>query len=262
MKYLDSSADTYAVVILLLYCHILTNYVAVRAVVMRSLNKQRASLLWSAYSRSSLETGEKPAWRRVLSPKEVSDRECLFGRGSAFLNATDPGEKHDIIGYGTFGPPVSRLLNPHDNFYSKFISSLAKKPLEVRDKDEDENWLASLLDLFSNERYIVWPDLRRSSPRFAHILIYLKDGHTPMDHLKAWLNAAELSLSLCSEDVTKLPLSKILETIDGMKDQFTMSFETFVKDVKTVGWDVDGSSLVSGVSRTIEVAIGEDKKNI
>ena len=50
MPYLHTSERTYTTVAVLLILHIWINYVAVRAVVMKTLNRQRTTILWASYS--------------------------------------------------------------------------------------------------------------------------------------------------------------------------------------------------------------------
>lgn len=50
MPYLHTSERTHTVVAVLLVLHVWINYVAVRVVVMKTLNRQRATILWAAYS--------------------------------------------------------------------------------------------------------------------------------------------------------------------------------------------------------------------
>lgn len=50
MSYLHTPTRTYTVVAILLILHVWINYVAVRVVVMKSLNRQRTTILWAAYS--------------------------------------------------------------------------------------------------------------------------------------------------------------------------------------------------------------------
>ena len=54
VQYVHGHAETYAVLLILIFFHLATNVMAVRVISMRSFNRQRASIAWQEY-RASLE---------------------------------------------------------------------------------------------------------------------------------------------------------------------------------------------------------------
>ncbi|CAL1708524.1 unnamed protein product [Somion occarium] len=257
IPHLHTAQATYTVVCILLIGHLLANYIAVRVVIMKALNRQRAAILWTAYRETTED--EKGPCRRVLMPKEVAKREYLFGRENALLNIHSHTD--EIAGYATIGSSFSDL----------FPSS----PLRG-----DATWTSKLLDVFADEKFIVWFDLRPSifsifplslvvraspKPRF-HIL--LKEGHTSTDHLKAWAFTCDLASFSGIGYPWESPVGLVKE-IEYVKVAFDEAYEGFVDDVKRAGWNVDVQGLVSGSPRVISVekiehgAKGyEDKKTI
>ncbi|KAI0077116.1 DUF647-domain-containing protein [Panus rudis PR-1116 ss-1] len=255
LPHLHSTQATHAVVFLLLFGHLLANYIAVRVVVMRSLSKQRAGILWSAYHSQPL--AEKPS-HRILSPAEVAAREHLFGRENALLDSSSHSCR--IAGYATIGSPVSSILPPQNSIFRReFFSRLRKS-----------SWLSELLSIFSQERYIVWFDFSSSplscKPRF-HIL--LKEGHTAEDHLKAWVFASDLATA-CSRSgsVYERTPAELIQEVKMQMQLFDERFRGFVDALKSAGWDVDVPGLVSGSPKTVIIEgvapeeLSEDKKNI
>lgn len=268
IPHLQTAESTYVVVCILLAGHLLANYVAVRAIVMRSLNRQRTNLLWSAYREHTGESGvcmlvvpilkvhlsDKGPSKRVLSREEVAKREFLFGRGNALLKSGSGTA--NISGYAKIGSSFGDIIPAH-------VGSLTEGSL----------WTTRLLELFEKENFVVWIDTQpsfgsaffSSLPQF-HIL--LKEGHTPADHVKAWAFACDLAMlsnlnTYCQSGTT------LIEKMQGVKEEFDVAYETFVKDIKHVGWDVDTSALVSGSPRVLsfvavesDQSIREDKKTV
>lgn len=94
VSWVTTPMATWTVLILLLAIHLETNRRAVRAVSMRTLNRQRASLVYYQLKRG-----------HVPTPKEISGDERIFERDDILRNAA--GTK---IGYCTVGVPISMPL--------------------------------------------------------------------------------------------------------------------------------------------------------
>ncbi|KAL4252977.1 RUS1 family protein [Abortiporus biennis] len=243
IPYLHTAQTTYTVVFVLLVGHLLANYVAVRVVVMRTLNRQRASILWSAYRETPLGKSYMHAYRRILSPKQVAQKEHIFGHESVLYHThTAPGR---IAGYATIGSPFSAVL-PSDSLLTKWIHKGSTS--------EPSQWLPRLAPIFTNERYMIWLDFKQSwwgRDPVKRIHIFLKDDHKPSDHLKAWLHAADVA-TWCSWD--SVASGNVVEEIKETKEVIEDFYESFVSDLRKAGWDVDAPGLVSGSPKTISVA--------
>ncbi|GJJ10656.1 hypothetical protein Clacol_004883 [Clathrus columnatus] len=74
-----TSTSTWSLLFLLLFIHIMTNYLAVRSVTMLALNRQRATIVYSNFR----------ATRSILDPIQTSKKEYVFARG---------GKLHDSMG--------------------------------------------------------------------------------------------------------------------------------------------------------------------
>lgn len=92
-----SRAATWILLILLLTAHLTLNTAAVRAVKLRTLNRQRANILLSNVA----ETG------KVLTPKDVAAKESVFESqgGSVFR-----WQSGSILGHCDFGVSLRSLL--------------------------------------------------------------------------------------------------------------------------------------------------------
>jgi hypothetical protein len=161
VSWVSSPLATWSTLIALLSVHLATNYAAVRAVRMCSLNRQRANIVFS----SLLQHGQ------VLNPAQVSQRERIFERDGA-LRWGDDG----IIGYAKIGVSLSTLLGRVSGSRHAQTGSLhTPTPL-----------LSSLVHVFADEAYILWADEQVA-------LIVLKEGCGPGDQLKAWAHALLLT---------------------------------------------------------------------
>ena len=124
---------TYSALFLLVMLHLFINYVAVCGLELRTLNRQRTGKAWNLY-RSSTES-------KAPSPREVSRVDNVFSRPDIIHN--DSGH---VIGCCTISSYFSNIF--HEHFPSR------------------------LLDIFVQERYLLWYD---------HQCLYLCLGHKDQD---------------------------------------------------------------------------------
>ena len=229
MPYITTRFETWTALVFLLSIHLGTNYAAVRAVRMRTLNRQRSNILLSAILNEN----------QVLSPAEVSKRERIFEWDGALRWQSEHSSR--ILGSCRIGVSLHELHN-------LFSSS-------VSDEKAD---LTRLLDIFEDEGYLLWLD--RDSKRAA---IVLKSQATPACQLKAWWHALLLSKESASRQAKycadkaaeKEPCSTVSmrsllkETLEVISDVFNRT-----KDhLQPAGWDVDTSSLETSLGRRVEI---------
>ena len=126
---------------------------------MRTLNRQRANLLFSMYLQ---DTGESVGChkRAVPSPTQISARERIFEREGVLR-----WQGGSVLGYCEIGVPFSRILNSIDGEH-----------------------LTTLWDEFKDDAYITWYDELSKT-----YLVTLKDFATPLDQLHAWMHALYLA---------------------------------------------------------------------
>lgn len=198
---------TWFTLILLLAVHLAMNYAAVRAVCMRSLNRQRANIVFSHLI----------AHDRVLTPAEVSARERIFERDGAlrWLDGT-------YLGHCRMGASLGDLAgmlgpkNPASGSYSG---------LTVR--------LSELMQIYRDERYLLsYNDSQR------HVAVVLKRDASSTDQLKAWGQALQLVRSLSAKGaiVDVAMLRNALESTTGLLDRHR-------DQLIAAGWDLDIAAL-------------------
>ncbi|KAG6901562.1 hypothetical protein C0995_010540 [Termitomyces sp. Mi166 len=234
---------TYSALFLLVILHLLINYVAVCGLELRTLNRQRAGQAWNLYR---LSNGNK-----APSPTEVSRIDNVLGRPDAFRD--DSGR---IIGRCTIGSHFS------DVFHERFPSRL--------------------LQIFAQERYMLWYDhqclcLRpgheeqdvRGDP--IHLHIVLKENYSGTDQLKAWCHAADLcrTLALSTRKTTKTEdkLHGALDLIVATLESSSRDFPSFFKHLHDAGWNIDDIAIMAGAPKAVLIGVeprdeydGENKK--
>jgi hypothetical protein len=211
----------------LLSVHLATNYAAVTAVSMRSLNRQRANIVLGRM----LQTG------RVLEPKDVSRRERVFERDGV-LRWTDD----HIIGHCSIGVPLERLLGAIGQRQRRTGS------LQLRDISVSE-----LLHLYEDQAYVLW---------FAQseATIVLKQGCTPTDQLKAWCHALLLAQSerhRATESKWEADESAMVTGITEIKStmkEASKRFDACTEDLRRAGWNLDIAALETRAGTRVSIS--------
>ncbi|KAK7038849.1 hypothetical protein VNI00_010479 [Paramarasmius palmivorus] len=175
---------TYTALLILIIAHLSINYAAVRGIQFRTLNRQRASIAWIGYRdgpHRSRRPDEPSRPYYYMTPYGVAQSERIFHKPDRICDGSKTLARCTIG--SSFGSAVS-------------VSALSHGRVS--------GFLENVLDIFSKEQYILWFDpayLASPTSSFRatgrpHIHICLKEGYTPSDQLKAWLNATEVARML------------------------------------------------------------------
>ncbi|KAI5118239.1 hypothetical protein M0805_008875 [Coniferiporia weirii] len=210
MAHINSRSATWTALLLFLFIHLGTNYLAVRAVTLVTLNRQRANIAYGLYcARSGV----------VPTPSEVARRERIF---------EIPGALREPVS-GSYMGACTICVSAKE-----FLDASARGPrtsgLSITDS----------LNVFRDEAYFltVAPKARRP----CSIYLCFKDGAGPSDRLKAWLNVYELArlVSKGSNDTPALPevVRSSLETVGG-------KFPDFIEKAREAGWDLSTDAVVT-----------------
>jgi hypothetical protein len=224
-----SRTATWISMLFLLAIHLLMNHAAVRAVKMRSLNRQRANILFSNLVEHN----------RVLTPQDVSEREQIFERrgGGVFRWDSDA-----VLGYCNFGVSLQNLLRS----LPQSRQDETTRSLRLGTVD-----LSALTQLFRNQQYILW--CQTATPRWydapgpqLKVLVVLKQGVSPESQLRAWYHALLLArrISLQSRGsnsaVALEPLPKeMLFHVASTLELATTTFDSYARRLRAVGWELD-----------------------
>jgi Vitamin B6 photo-protection and homoeostasis len=212
VSYATSTPATWIWLILLLIAHLSTNYLAVSSVSVHSINRQRASIIFS----SLIET------RRAPSPDEVAQRERIFERHSNLR-----WNSSKLMGTCEIGAPFSELVRHMGKVHSKTGSAQA---LQVNIPD--------ILSTFSQEQYLLWIDARK-----RHAVIVLFENATTESQIKAWTHALRAMRALEDTKADKASALEALYVLRSTLKSHNMVFDDWMKQIEATGWNMQTSAL-------------------
>ncbi|OCK81132.1 DUF647-domain-containing protein [Lepidopterella palustris CBS 459.81] len=219
VSWVSSPFATWSTLILLLSVHLATNHAAVRAVSMRSLNRQRANIVMSHW----IQHGS------TLSPVEVSKRERIFERDGVLRWADN-----QVIGYCRIGVDLRNILKRLGPSHEK-TRSVQLEGINIYE----------LMQLYTDESYIMWFDASNSEA-----LIVLKKGSTATDQLRAWMHALMLAWRakavkqrMSSHAGARLSPADTLLELDLTLRQIRETFPEYAKSLRSAGWDLEIPAL-------------------
>ena len=183
---------------------------------------------------------------RVPDPAMTAARERIFGR-SGTIRDIDTGIS---LGRCNIGSSFSDIL---------------RHPIPLE-----------LLDLFRQERYLIWFDQRslhqaqgsqseESTLISGHLYIHicLKEGYSSKDILKGWVHAVELCHQRYAQGTRRLPAVEALRLASLTVRE---NLEDFVGQIYSAGWNRDDSVLMTGTPAAIitnirlGTQVGEEEK--
>ena len=211
-----SSLAVWSWLIFLLVIHIATNRLAVRAVSLRTLNRQRANLVFSTFFEDGV----------VLRPEEVSAKERIFERDGVLRWK---GSK--VLGFGRIGIELRHLLtNPQQQ--SSSTSAIGCPTVVLKD----------LAELYAAEQYLLWYD-----ENLRTVLIVLKDQASTVSQLQSWAHGLLLVRHLAERPPTlrevKIDITDALKALRSTLVEVKHGFGGLVSRLEDVGWDLKTASL-------------------
>lgn len=209
VKAVNTPFATWTTLLLLLTLHLATNYMAVRSVCMRTLNRQRANIVFAYLHK----------YDRVLNPKQVSAKERIFEHDGILRDADDK-----CLGYCKIGVPAYELLE-----------RLGMTDRLTRATNLPDGRLLQLLNLFEDESYIVY--LEHPSDTAC---ILLKKGSDTAVQLKAWYHALLLARQ------TKQGSKSGRDSMDAVRKTLVAVRKDWQKvqaRLGEAGWDLETAAL-------------------
>ncbi|KAL9047035.1 MAG: hypothetical protein Q9214_000290 [Letrouitia sp. 1 TL-2023] len=208
------------------------NHAAVRAVSMRTLNRQRANIVLSAYLDDE----------KVLTPKEVSARERIF-EWDGILRWKD-------------STPIARAEIGHS--FHDLIRGLAPPHSITGSRRDTEAKLAKLIRLYNGEDFLVQYSL---APGVA--LIILKEGAGSMAQLKAWALAlwvAHRHHRTGRDYATGASSAEaILDLHRTTLEDLSHRWADCIERLAAAGWDLNADSLETGSGSRIRLETKTEK---
>ena len=189
------------------------NHAAVRSVSLRTLNRQRANIVFSEYLDS----------KRVPTPRDVSAQERIFEwDGALRWRGCSP------IGKAKVGVSLQDLLKPWAEAHA--VTSALR---------DDNFLLPRLLDIFRDEGYLLWYDCPN---RVAWVV--LKSSASPQDQVKAWTHALLMAHRLKNQRLaTSASPDKVLEVLQGVRVELSSMWATYMEQVDLAGWDLNIANI-------------------
>lgn len=209
------------------------NYAAVRSVSMRSLNRQRANIVFAHLL----------SFDKLLSPQEVSKRERIFERSGVFRSDDD-----HVVGYGRIGVSLETLLG----------RGLGRSHRRTRSVHlEATKQLPKLLDTFEKELYILWFDQNTSTAYMT-----LKEGATVRTQLRAWLHGLLLAREQAERRNRSISSAKfdMLQSLAETLARTSKLFDEYEHRLIRAGWDVDIAALETRSGTRIRVQQFDDRR--
>jgi hypothetical protein len=231
VSYITSPFATWTTLIFLLGVHLATNYAAVRAVSLASLNRQRANILFS----NMLQHGV------VLSPAEVSAREQIFHRGDVLRWSDD-----QVLGQCKIGVSLQHMLGQIGQQNTQ-TGSLSLRTVQI----------SELVTVFADEAYMICPAASAS-----YISIVLKEECGPTDQLKAWAHALLFAKraregkrhSDNQPDEASAPTQELRQTLEDVRAMF----EKYGDEMRGRGWDLDVAAMETRAGTRLQIAMQKD----
>ena len=246
MAHVTTRTSTWIMLLMLLTIHLTTNYLAVRSVVLLTLNRQRTNIVYSHYRAKGV----------VLTPFQASRLERIFDRGGVLRDTVSGARLGHVHLCSSFGEFV-RLSGP---------TFADKRRWTKEDTDADApagvRSIARIFSAFQSERYILCPCPDTSNVRNHQVLICLKEYAKPEDHLKAWIHAYEC-LSLYEQEpgayLNNAPLEDAIRILRNSLRAAENNFPSFVSGLQEKGWDTTISSILTKPVRGVQVDM-EDRQ--
>ena len=220
VSYITSPLATWVCLVMLISIHLATNHAAVTAVSMRSLNRQRANILFSNYFDG----------KGTLTPEAVSRHEHVFEwDGVLRWQGSSP------FGKARIGVSLQDILKAPAHNVTGAIRDI-------------NSILKSLIKIHRDEAYLLWYDAPQKT-----VFIILKEESTPKVQLKAWAVGLCVAHRLESVEAISATTGKIFEVIENALVEISGQWSTCMDQIQTAGWDVDVASLETASGKRIRL---------
>ena len=222
VSWVTTPVATWTTLIFLLSVHLEMNRRAVRAVSMRTLNRQRATLVYHHLQRG-----------HVPTPDEISAQERIFEKDGVLRGATG-----NILGYCTIG-----------SGFSNFLKSVASGTTTAGSFRMSDSIVLDIFQAFKDSGYILWTVPNSKPPQ---IQAAIKKSAATDELLVAWWQALDLADRSSRDQVKKhegstMDLAHVLHSMSRARDMLN-EHEAGLRDV---GWDLNTNALETASSTRV-----------
>lgn len=238
---------------LLLAVHLGTNFKAVTSVALRTLNRQRANIVFSTLGDSGV----------VVTPTQAAKLERIFEKDGVLR-----WRESEILGYARIGARFIELVDS----LGDDASSLGYNAPLTGDGEMKAPGLSihSVADIFQNEKHLLWYDSRK-----RWVTICLRNGITPEEQLKAWAHALFVAKEVRHRekrrgDGGKMQMSgeALLSVLETTLQDLGVSFPSTIERLKKAGWDLSTTALETKPGYRVGISLqeipdaGKDRREI
>lgn len=203
---------------LLLAVHLGTNFKAVTSVALRTLNRQRANIVFSTLSDSGV----------VLTPIQAAKLERIFEKDGVLR-----WRESDILGYARIGTRFTELVGNN-------------APLMTGGTKVPGLSISNIVKVFRNEKHLLWYD---SGKRW--VTICLKNNITPEEQLKAWVHALLVAKEVRHHREKRrsdggnmqLSVEELLGILETTLHDLGVFFQSTTERLRAAGWDLSTAAL-------------------
>ncbi|KAL9100403.1 MAG: hypothetical protein Q9163_004225 [Psora crenata] len=214
--------ETWSCLLLLLSIHLAMNHAAVRSVSLRTLNRQRANVVFSNYLHD----------KKVLSPEDVSQQERIFEYDGCLR-----WKGQRVIGRARVGVSLQELLKPLVEAHA-VTGALRNK----------NGIFPQLIALYTEERYLLWYD----GPNQVALVVF-KSRPSPQDQLKAWAHALFAAHRLrYARHATSASPSEVLGILRDVQMELSSMWVACMQQINDAGWDIDTANIETTARMRIE----------
>nr|POE69040.1 isoform 2 of protein root uvb sensitive 3 [Quercus suber] len=227
VTYITTPMATWTTLIMLLAIHLETNRRAVRAVSMRTLSRQRATIVFHQLAQGIVPT-----------PENVSRREKIFEQDGVLRNRSD-----EPLGHATFGASLTPLL---------VVASEQQNPTTGSMMLQESKLLHRLFAVFEDEEFIIWyPERPPQDMVLQNLQIVLKKDAAARDVLVAWWSA--LAFTMAGQR-TPFPEGDAALNALRLAVKHTRALYTkYEGKLGELGWDLDAGAIETRSSLRIEI---------
>ncbi|KAK5171343.1 uncharacterized protein LTR77_004487 [Saxophila tyrrhenica] len=221
VSWITTPVATWTVLIFLLSVHLETNRRAVRAVSMRTLSRQRATLVYHHLKRS-----------HVPTPDEVSEQEQIFERDGVLRDRDGRA-----VGYCRVGSSMSDLLS----------SMATERQSSTKSAHVPTDALSGLFEIYQDRKYVLWVN---TSSRPAQVSIVVKTGASTSDVLAGWWEACMIAEQVAFSRDGDLEGEKgdeaaeeVIAMLEQMRRRAAAMLEKHQEGLMEAGWDLEVNAL-------------------
>ena len=233
VSWITTPFATWTTLLLLLSIHLETNRRAVRAVSMRTLNRQRARLVFHHLKRG-----------HVPTPEEISRQERIFEWDGVLRDAND-----NVLGRCHIGSSMFQFL--------KDIGSHQHR--QTKSTQLPHDLLRKIVSSFHEEPYLMWYNL---SGKDVRVSVVIKKHAKASNLIVAWwqalmlmdeLNFPENPPSLIRATATSNTPEKTLELLESSIMGASGMMVQYEAGLRKAGWDLDLNAVETTSSTRVTV---------